>query len=105
MDILDELKYLKGETLRTLDRGNRFDVLDVNTMGVIIKPLSTRKERLIPKKGPDGAFRELVAIGQITRTQIEEKHSPRNPVYVTALLAELPGVRYSIRPIDLRYQR
>jgi hypothetical protein len=101
----DEIKKLEGQVLRTLDRGNRFEILNGSRRGVIVKPLKTRKERLVPRKDLEGAYKELVALGEITRSKIEARHSPRNPVYVAAMLAELPGVSYTLRPIHLRYKR
>jgi len=101
----DEVKNLEGKTLKTLDRGNKFEVHAVTNHSVIVKPLSTGKERLVPRSEIEGAYKELFSNKEITRTVIEAKHSPRNPVYVAAILAELPGVWYSIRPIHLRLKR
>lgn len=97
----DELKTLEGKTLRTLDRGAKFKILVVTNHGLIVKPLSTGKERLVPRTEIDGAYEELLANKEITRTIIESKYSPRNPVYVAAILSELPGVWHTIRPIHL----
>jgi hypothetical protein len=105
VELWDEITNLSSRTLHTLDRNNRFDVVDVTVSGVIVKPHSTKKDRLVTKKEIEGAFRELAALGQITRAQIEANHSPRNPVYVAALLAELPGVHHTIKPIVLRYSK
>lgn len=105
MSYWNEVKNLEGRTLQTLDRGNKFEVLVVTNHGVIVKPLSTGKERLVPKTEIDGAYRELLANREITRTMIEAKYSPRNPVYVAAILAELSNIVYSIRPIHLRVKR
>jgi hypothetical protein len=67
-------------------------------------PLSTKKERMVPRKEFEGAFRELIAFGQISRNQIMALYSPWNPVYVAAMLAELPQVTHTIRPIVLYYK-
>ena len=58
----------------------------------------------MPQSEIDGAYRYLLSNKEITRTTIEAEYSPRNPVYVAAILAALPGVRYKIRPIRLRLQ-
>ena len=102
MNCWDKVKELEGRTLKTLDRGNKFDVLVVTNHGVIVKPLATGKERLVSRSEIDGAYKELFANKEITRTIIEAKYSPRNPVYVAAILAEVPGVWYTIRPIHLK---
>ena len=102
MTYWDKVKELEGRTLKTLDHEKKFDILAVSNKGVIVKPLSTGKERKVPRDEiDDGAYRELASNKEITRTTIEAKFSPRNPVYVAAILAELPGVRYKIRPIRL----
>lgn len=105
MNYWGKVKELEGCTLKTLDRGKQFELLVVTNHGEIVKPLATGKERLVPRSEIDGAYRELFSNKEITRTIIEAKYSPRNPVYVAAILAELPGVWYSIRPIHLRLKR
>jgi len=104
MDLWSEIKKLEGKTLTTLDQGRSFEVLVVLNSGVVINPLRTKKERLVPWKQIEGAFRQLLALGQITRSEIETQHAPRNPVYVAAILAELPYVTHTIRPIVLYYK-
>ena len=100
----NEVKKLEGKTLKTLDRGNTFIILVVSDYGVIVKPLATDKEWLVPRSEIEGAYRELFSNKEITRALIESKYSPRNPVYIAAILAELPGVWYTIRPIHLRLE-
>lgn len=98
----EEIEKLEGQSLKTLDHGKKFDVLAVTNRGVTVRPQSSGKERLVPRAEIDGAYREFAANWEITRTTIEAKYSPRNPVYVAALLAELPGVWHIIRPICLK---
>jgi len=105
MEYWEEIKELEGSTLKTLDRGKRFDILVVTDHGVIVQPHSSRKERLVPRKEIEGAYHELLSNREITRTIIEAKYSPRNPVYVAAILAELLNIYYTIRPIHLRMKR
>jgi hypothetical protein len=59
----------------------------------------------IPRDEIEGAYNELVASGVISRTDIRAHHSNFNPAYVAALLAALPGVTASTKPIQLRYSR
>jgi|WetSurMetagenome_2_1015567.scaffolds.fasta_scaffold49000_2 hypothetical protein len=102
MELLGLLASLTGQTIKTLDQCRAFDVLDVSRAGVIIHIQRVGNERLIPYKQIEGAYCDLIVHGELSRSQIEAQYSPRNPAYVAALLAQLPGVQHSIRPIVLR---
>lgn len=99
MDLYSEIKKLEGMTLKTLRDNKSFDVIDVTRKKVIIEPHESEKERPINWSEIDGAYRQLAANRRITRGEIEERHSPRNPAYVAAMLAELPGVRVTVKPV------
>ena len=101
MIIWDEIKKLTGRTVKTLDQKKPFDILDVTEHAMLICPQETQTERPISRDEIEKAYRHLEAIGQITRTEIREKFSEYNPAYVAAILAELPNVRHSTRPIKL----
>jgi len=101
MNIWEEIKKLVGQTVKTLDQKKPSDILDVTDHVVLICPQETQTERPISRDEIENAYRHLVAIGQITRTEIREKFSEYNPAYVAAILAELPNVKHSIRPIKL----
>jgi hypothetical protein len=105
MELWQAIQMLEGQTLRTLAQGERFDVLDVGTNAVIIRPHKTRKERSIPRKELESAYTELLALGHISCTQIGARHSLRNPVYVAAFLAQVEGIAYTTRPIILKVKR
>ncbi len=105
MDLWSEIAKLKGITLKTLDQNKPFDVVAVEEEAVVIKPHATGNTRVINGEEIEDAFNELMARGEITRTEIEDRFSPRNPAYVAAILAKLPGVQYDLRPIRLRYTK
>ena len=102
MNLWLEIKKLEGQTLRTLDRRKPFDVLSVTERAVIVHPHATRKERPIQREGIENAYRRLTVTGKLTLNEIENEFAPYNPVYVAAILAELSGITYSVRPIQLR---
>ncbi len=104
MELWSEIEKLEGKVLKGLDQRKPFEVVKVLNSSVIVMPLSTKKERLVPRKEFEGAYRELIALGQISRNQIMALYSPWNPVYVAAMLAELPHVTHTIRPIVLYYK-
>lgn len=105
MELWTEIGKLKGKTLRTLDRGNPFQVLDVTSTAVIVSPGASKKERRIERKNIESASKELMIRGEITRVTIQAKYSQYNPAYVAALLGALPGVSVTRSPIKLRYKR
>jgi hypothetical protein len=99
MEFWKLLVGLQGKVLKTLDQGRPFDVLHVSQANVIIVPHKNNKNRTIYMKEIEGSYRKLKAIGRITRVEIEAQFSPRNPAYVAAILATLPGVRSHGKPI------
>ncbi len=105
MDVWTEIKALVGQTLRTLDQNNAFDVLAVTDQAVVVCPRASGKERKVKRGEIEPAFHELVTRGMIQRTDIRDRYSNFNPAYVAAILAALPGVRHSVRPICLFYAR
>jgi len=103
MEIWVEVKKLQGKTLKTLDRNNPFDIVDVGARKLIVKPHVRGIERGIRRQAIEGAFKELVMRGEITRADIRCRHSNFNPAYVAAILASLPNVTFSLKPIRLYY--
>jgi hypothetical protein len=99
----EEIKKLTGHTLKTLDRRKLFQVVNVTDHIMTVLPLETGKERPIQRAGIENAFRHLVVTGRLILAELEKEYTPRNPVYSAAMLAEIPGVRYSLRPISLRW--
>ena len=105
MDCWKEIKNLSVKTIETLDRGNSFDVVVILEQSLIVRPHSSGKERIIARNEVDGSYRELIVRGEITRSDIQERYSPRNPAYVAALLESLPNIKYSLKPIRLHLIR
>jgi hypothetical protein len=101
MNIWGEVEKLKGQTLRTLDQHKPFDIVDVTEHAVIVCPHKSDAERKISRDEIENAAKRLLAVGQLTRTEVHAEFSEFNPAYVAAILAELPNVKHSIRPIKL----
>lgn len=101
MDMWLAIRQLKGKTLRTLDRNNPFDVVDITEQMIVVRPHASGIERTIRRKEIEPAFQELRARGMIERVNIRERYSNFNPAYVAAILVALPGVRCSVKPIRL----
>ena len=96
---------LLNHTLKTLDQNKSFKIVAVTDSTILVKLEASGKDRMIDRREVDGSLSELHRRGEITRSEIQERHSKRNPAYVAAILAALPGVRVSVRPIVLRYQK
>ena len=101
LNIWKEITNLKGQTLKTLDRRMEFEVQVVSESSIIVLPHSTGKPRPIMRIGFESAWQRLVSKGRITPIEIENEFSSNNSAYVAALLSSLPGVVFSIRPIEL----
>ena len=104
MDLWTELKKLEGFTFQTLKQKKKFEVIVVTDSLILIKPQARGKERSISRKEVEGSYHELVASRQISRSQIEDRYSPRNSAFVAALLAQLAGVDFTDDPITLYYR-
>ena len=104
MNLWTELRKLEGHTLKTLDKGNPFDVIKVSENEVIVRPQVRGVDRSIKGSIFDDAFTEMRNRGQIFRTEIRDKYSSFNPAYVAAILGALPGVETRTKPIQLLYK-
>lgn len=94
------LAPLAGQTLHTLGQDKPFAVLQVASGGVAIYIQETANERLVPMNEIEPAWQHLLAAGMMTLGEIRERgFSEVSPVYVAALLAELPGVVHGPEPL------
>lgn len=100
-----EITALRGRKLYTLGRSEEFEVLDVTSSSVTVQPSSSGARRVIAKRCFDGAFAVLSDHGEIDLVGIR-RHNEMNPVYIAAMLAQLPGVQTQRKPkIVLRLPR
>ena len=104
MEMWKQVKSLEGHTLKTLARGNHFDVVSVDTQKVIVRPHVQGIKRHIKWQIIEDAFSELVQRGEVTRVDIRDHYTQFNPAYVAAILAALPDVTFTQPPIHLFYQ-
>jgi hypothetical protein len=69
----------------------------------VIRPHKSMVERVVTRKSFDGAFEAICACGLLDLKGILA-HSEMSPVYVAAMIAQLPYVDSSSKPkIVLRY--
>ena len=98
------MRWLRGKTLHTLARKAPFTVRSVADDRLTVMIHSSKMERIITRSEIESAFNELWVSKEMSRNTIEDLHSEANPTYVAALLAELPQVRYTKRPIKLFWE-
>ena len=99
------IQNLTGRTLKTLDRGNAFDIVSVGSATATVRPLASGIDRTIEREAFEQAFTELRTRGELSRTDIQKKYSSFNPAYVASMLAQVPGVSVKTRPIRLFYRK
>lgn len=100
MGVWEQLDYLTGQTLKTLESQEPFEVIGVSATGVQIYIYSSLKKRGIYRDEIEGAWRDLQKEGTLTSSDIA-KHTKGNSVFIAAILASVPGVTFRIDPILL----
>lgn len=105
MNVWSVIQQLEGRTLHTLDQNKPFDVVAVTEQTILVQSYASGKERRIKRDEIAPAYEELHTRVVVERADIRERYSNYNSAYVAAILAALPGVRHSVQPIRLRYER
>jgi hypothetical protein len=96
-----EIEKLEGHTLCVLARRNPFDVVEVSEDYAVVRPHVRNISRQVPRREIEAAYADLLSSGQISARQIKERHADWHSAFVCAMLAELPGITYSLNPITL----
>lgn len=98
-----DLARLEGTTLRTLGRGNVFDVVSIDDKVAVVRPHESMTGRAIPRKSFEGALGAIRSRGSLDLKGVRA-FNEMNPVYVAAMIAQLPCISFSSKPkIVLRY--
>jgi len=98
----NQVRALQGKTLRTLDRHKPFGIVAASESEVLVR-LSTGKVRPVVREEIESTFGELQRTGELNLIEIGKRHSARSTAYVAAILAELGGVEYRVKPVRLLY--
>lgn len=94
---------LEGNVLNTLDRDEPFQIIRADQKGIIVVSDSSQAERRVQRDEIEAAWNKLVTDGTLLRTTIKENTNARNSACIAALLATMPDVGVTIRPITLHY--
>jgi hypothetical protein len=70
MDVWSHIVNLKGRTLKTLDRGEAFDIAAVRQNALILALHSTGNERRVSRDEIESAFKEMETRGEIKLVDI-----------------------------------
>jgi hypothetical protein len=68
--VWNEVRKLRGRTLKTLDRQKPFSVASITHDKVFVIPQSTDKECPIPREGVENAYRHLIVTRRLTLAEI-----------------------------------
>ena len=101
--MIEKLIWMKGMTLSTLARGEKFDILDVDEKAIHFRLHSNGREYRITKKDLESARKELRTNGVLSLQQIFAT-GVRNSAYIAAVLASTIGVSYKTNPVRLYYR-
>jgi len=107
-EVWASLRRLLGSRLRTAARHQPFVVKDISTESVtIVLPEGRGLSRRIPREEFERAWQQLRISGHLARKDLPEQPGSRNTVFVTSLLAQVPGIRYQdslleLHPVDGR---
>ena len=100
-----KIRQLEGSTLATLDQKKPFTITAVTADKITVMPQATEKERPLTRDEIEGAWLALVQRGELSLMDVKHEFSDWSPVYIMAVLAEMPSVTYKIRPIVLYHKR
>jgi len=102
-DFWRELAGLSGTTLKTLGRGNGFDIVSIDEKSVVIRPHESGTERTVARRAFEEAFNSICSRGSLDLKGIRT-FNEMNRVYIAAMLAQLPYISSCSKPkIVLRH--
>lgn len=97
----DAIKKLEGQTVETLALHRKFRILEVTENIILIEPESTKNKRPINFENELApAYKALKTRRRLTLKDVRE-WSEFSTAFVCAILAQLPRVRYTLKPITL----
>lgn len=88
-----------------MDQGKVFEAVEVTGTRVELLIHSTGSRRSVRRQTIEKAWDRLEQGGSLSREQIQRDVSPRHSAYVAAILAKMPGVTYTRRPLTLRVHK
>jgi len=93
------------EKLWTLSEGKKkrqFELIRFFNKYITIKT-STDKIRIIYRQEIENSYEHLIKNGEITRNEIHENFSPRNPAYIATIIANFEDATHVAKPVITLY--
>jgi hypothetical protein len=101
MGVWEQIEFLTGQSLKTLDDQQPFEIME-NTPGEVqIYIYSTLETRKIRREKIEGAWLQLTRDGSISATEIKSRYSRSCSPYIASILAAMPGISYRTDPTEL----
>lgn len=101
MSVWDRVEYLKGQSLKTLEQNQPFEIMEITPGDIQIFIYSTLESRRIKRGVLEGIWMQLANEGCIEESEIREHFSSSNAPYISAILASMPNVTYRLDPLQL----
>lgn len=98
-----EVTCLKGIVLKTLELRNPFTITQVEEDRLAIQQLSSGRERFLGRDVVFQSFFLLKERGEISCRDVAQIAGDKNAAYLATLLAAMPDVAVSHKPIRLIY--
>jgi len=101
MGVWDQIEFLTGQSLKTLEDHQPFEIIENSPVEVQIYIYSTLETRKIRREKIEGAWLQLTKTGSITPNDIKSRYSRSCSSYIASILAVMPGVSYRTNPTEL----
>jgi len=101
MGVWDRIEYLIGQSLKTLEQNQPFEIMEITPSDIQICIYSTLETRRIKRGILEGIWMQLISDGCIEESEIRENYSSSNAAFISAILASMPNVTYRLDPLQL----
>ena len=101
MGVWNQLEYLMGQSLKTLEQSQPFEITDITENDIQIFVYTTKQTRRIKRGVLEGAWMQLHKNGRIRQSDLRNNFSSSNSVYISSILAAMPGISFRLDPLEL----
>jgi len=101
MGVWDRIEYLIGQSLKTLEQNQPFEIMEITPSDIQICIYSTLETRRIKRGIVEAVWLQLASDGCLKESTIQESYSSSNAPFISAILAPMPNVTYRLDPVEL----
>ncbi len=102
-EVWAEMTCLKGIVLKTLDMRHPFKITHIEEHRLVVMALSSGRERILEREKVLDAFCTLRERGELSCKDVAVLTGEHNAAYLASLLASMPDIAVSHRPVRLIY--